>query len=438
MTGTPDRPVLLPDGSDPDPYPRYAELRETGEVHVVREATGLCRWTFAGYEHGRQMLADPRLTKDPRAAWDQLLAAGYVTGDAETDQYMFHLLNADPPDHTRLRGMIQRSFSPARAAALRPLVEKTAGELLDGLDPGRPVDLIAGYALPLAVRIMGEILGVPTDDFDDYHVWASAGLTLPGAAGATMSRADAYREMRRFFADLIGRRTAELAAATATTTAAGPATGPVTAPQDGDHGPAEPDVLTSLLLARQAGDPLTGQEMTALLIFLLNTGQEPTVSMVANGILALLRHPDQLELLNREPALMPTAVDEFLRYDGSVALSTLRIAREDIEVDGTVVPEGAIVSVIMNSADRDGRRFEHPDRLDVTRSPNPHLAFGHGIHRCLGVPLARMIGEIAFTELLRRHPRPTLACTPDELRWRPTRVMRGLAALPVLLAPAAG
>ncbi|WP_406207855.1 cytochrome P450 [Kitasatospora sp. NBC_01560] len=434
MTGTPDHPVPLPDGSDPDPYPRYAQLREAGEVHLVREPTGLCRWTFTGYEHGRQMLADPRLTKDPRAAWDQLLAAGYVTGDAKTDQYMFHLLNADPPDHTRLRGMIQRSFSPGRAAALRPRVEKTVTELLDALDPTRPVDLIADYALPLAVRIMGEILGVPTDDFDDYHVWASAGLTLPGAAGATMSRADAYREMRRFFAELIGRRSAELAAEQTAEQAAGRAAGPAGG-EPGDGQRAEPDVLTGLLLARQAGDPLSEEEMTALLIFLLNTGQEPTVSMVANGVLALLRHPAQLELLTADLGLMPTAIDEFLRYDGSVALSTLRIAREDIDVDGTVVPKGAIVSVVMNSADRDGRRFERPDELDVTRSPNPHLAYGHGIHRCLGVPVARMIGETAFTELLRRHPRPVLACAPEELRWRPTRVMRGLAALPVLLSP---
>ncbi|RKT17059.1 cytochrome P450 [Streptomyces sp. 1114.5] len=408
-------PVPLPDGSDPDPYPRYAALRAAGGVHLVQEPTGLCRWTVTGYEHGRQMLADPRLTKDPRAAWDELLAAGYVTGDAETDQYMFHLLNSDPPDHTRLRGMIQRSFSPGRAAALRPRIERTAAALLDGLDPGEPVDLIADYALPLAVRTMGEILGVPVDDFDEYRVWASAGLTRPGAAGAVMSRAEAYTHMRRFFAELIGRRVAELRDAVG----AAPA--------------GEPDVLTSLLLAREAGDPLTEQETIALLIFLLNTGQEPTVSMLANGVLALLNHPDQLELLTADLGLLPTAIDEFLRYDGSVALSTLRIAREPIELGDTVIPQGGIVSVIMNSADRDERRFTDPDRLDITRHPNPHLAYGHGIHRCLGVPLARMTGEIAFGELLRRFPRPRLACAPEELQWRPTRVMRGLAALPVLL-----
>ncbi|MEV6116052.1 cytochrome P450 [Streptomyces sp. NPDC052109] len=414
MTASPDNPVLLPDGSTPDPYPRYADLRETGEVHVVQEPTGLCRWTFVGHEHGRRMLADPRLTKDPRAAWDELAAAGYVTGDPHTDQHMFHLLNTDPPDHTRLRAMVQGSFSTGRAAALRPRVVRTVRELLDGLDPHRPVDLIAEYALPLAVRVIGEILGVPTENFDEYHAWASAGLAVPGAA-TTMSRAEAYTRMCGFFTDLISRRRAELRTAAEV--------------------PAEPDVLTGLLLAQEADGALTEDEMTALLIFLLNTGQEPTVSMVANGMLALLRHPEQLDLLARDPGLLPTAVDEFLRYDGPVALSTLRVAREDIEVDGTVVPKGGIVSVIMNSADRDERRFADPDRLDVTRSPNPHLAFGHGIHRCVGVPLARLVGEIAFGELLARHPRPALACAPGELRWRSTRVMRSLAALPVLLAP---
>ncbi|MEU3825497.1 cytochrome P450 [Streptomyces sp. NPDC029080] len=414
MTTTPDKPVPLPDGSAPDPYPLYADLRAKGEVHAVREPTGLCRWTFPGYEHGRRMLADPRLTKDPRAAWDELAAAGYVTGDPHTDRHMFHLLNTDPPDHTRLRAMVQRSFSAGRAATLRPTVVRTVRELLDGLDPHTTVDLIADYALPLAVRVIGEILGVPTGNFDEYHAWASAGLAVPGAA-APMSRAEAYGHMRDFFAGLVARRRAEL--------------------RKRADVPAEPDVLTALLLAQEDGGPLTDDEMTALLIFLLNTGQEPTVSMVANGMLALLRHPGQLALLAGEPKLLPTAVDEFLRYDGPVALSTLRIAREDIEVDGTVVPRGGIVSVVMSSADRDERRFADPDRLDITRSPNPHLAFGHGIHRCVGVPLARLIGETAFGELLARHPEPTLACAPEELRWRPTRVMRSLAALPVLLAP---
>jgi len=413
MTGTPDQPVQLPDGSAPDPYPLYAKLRSDGEVHLVEEPTGLCRWTFVRYEHARQALGDPRLTKDPRAAWDQLLRAGYVTGDSETDQYMFHLLNSDPPDHTRLRGMILKAFTPGRVAALGPRIEEIVHGLLDDLDPDRPVDLIGGYALPVAVRVMGELIGIPTDDFAEYHVWACAGLTLPGTAGAAMSRAEAYGHMRKFFTDLIAVKLAALRAA-----------GP---------GAPEPDLLSALIAAREAGDRLTEQELVALVIFLLNTGQEPTVSLVANGVLALIRHPDQFALLRANPDLLPSAIEEFLRFDGPVALSTLRVAREDIEVDGTVVPKGGIVSIIMNSANRDDRRFAEPDRLDITRRDNAHLAFGHGIHRCLGVPLARLIGQHALGALLRRYPHLSLAGAVEDLRWRPTRVMRGLVELPVTL-----
>jgi cytochrome P450 len=417
IAGTAEDPVRLPDGSAPDPYALYDRMRQGAEVHVVEEPTGLRRFTFVRYDEARRWLADPRLTKDPRAAWDELLRFGYATGDPDTDRYLFHLLNTDPPEHTRLRAMVQRAFTTGRVAALRPRVEQVVAGLLDGLDEDRQVDLIADYALPIAVRVIGELIGVPTDDFDEYHVWASAGLIMPGATGAPMSRAEAYGHMHAFFRNLVAVKQAALRAA-------------------GPDAPV-PDLLSGLIAAREAGDPLTEQELVALVIFLLNTGQEPTVGMIANGVLALLRHPDQLALLRGDPDLLPGAVEEFLRFDGPVALSTLRIAREDIEIDGTVIPRGGIVSIIMSSADRDPRRFVDADRLDITRADNPHLAFGHGMHRCVGVPLARVIGHTAIGALLARYPDLGLAVRPDELRWRPTRVMRGLVALPVRLGRSA-
>jgi len=395
-----------------DPYPTYQRLREAGAVHVVQEPTGLRRYTVAHYEHARDLLADDRISKDPRNAWAQLRQAGYLTGDPETDQYIFHIANCDPPDHTRLRRLVQLAFTTRQVERLRPGAQKLADELLDRAGGG-VVDLVGAYALPLAMTVTAGLLGVPRGGFDDYRVWATAMLIPPGTPDPPMSRSEAYRRTREFFADLLVRRRAALEA-----------------------GERPADLLSALIAARDGADRLTEEEMVALVIFMLNTGQEPTVNLIGNATLALLDRPDQLDLLLRRPEVLPAAIDEFLRFDAPVASSSLRIAREDIPVGDTVIPRGGIVSILFGAANRDPARYADPDRLDVNRHDSSHLAFGHGIHRCVGAPLGRMVAEVALGTLLRRHPGLELACPADELSWRPTRVTRGVEALPIRLDPA--
>lgn len=399
-----------------DPYPGYRDLRERGEVVEIQEPTGLRRHTVVHYEHARALLADQRISKDPRNAWDQLSQAGYLTGDPETDQYIFHIANCDPPDHTRLRRLVQTAFTTGRVERLRPRTRRLAGELLAAAAAtAAPVDLVSGYAWPLAMTITAELLGVPRAGFEEYRTWATAMLIPPGVPDPPMSRAEAYRRTRAFFAQLLAQRRADLEECPAD--AAAPAA----------------DLLSALIAARDGADRLTEDEMIALVIFMLNTGQEPTVNLIGNATLALLDHPDQHDLLRERPELLPEAIDEFLRFDAPVSTSSLRIAREDIPVGGALIPAGGIVSVSFAAANRDPARFPDPDRLDLTRRDSAHLAFGHGIHRCLGAPLGRMVAEVAIGTLLRRHPGLVLACPRDELRWRPTRVTRGPQALPVRL-----
>jgi cytochrome P450 len=402
----------MPPPTAGDPYPGYQQLREAGAVHAVREPTGLRRHTVAHYQHARDLLADDRISKDPRNAWEQLRQAGYLTGDPETDQYIFHIANCDPPDHTRLRRLVQMAFTTRQVERLRPGAQELADDLLDRAG-GAVVDLVGAYAWPLAMTVTAELLGVPRGGFDEYRVWATAMLIPPGTPDPPMSRPEAYRRTREFFADLLVRRRAALEA-----------------------GERPVDLLSALIEARDGADRLTEEEMVALVIFMLNTGQEPTVNLVGNATLALLDRPDQLDLLLRRPELLPAAIDEFLRFDAPVASSSLRIAREDIPVGDTVIPRGGIVSILFGAANRDPARYADPDRLDVTRRDSSHLAFGHGIHRCVGAPLGRMVAEVALGTLLRRHPGLELACPADELRWRPTRVTRGVEALPIRLDPA--
>jgi cytochrome P450 len=404
-------PATPPNASSPDLYEQYEHLRDGGAVHLMREQTGLERYTVVSYDASRDLLVDDRISKDPRRAWDQLMRAGYLTGDPETDRYIFHISNCDPPDHTRLRKLVQPAFTTRRVEGLRPRAEEIAGRLLDAADPTGPTDLVDAYAWPLAMTITAEFVGVPEADFDRYRTWATAMLVPPGTPDATVSRAEAYRCTRQFMADLIAMRRRDIGGS--------------------DAG----DLLSALIVASDGGDRLTAEEMVALVIFMLNTGQEPTVNLIGNAVRALLDSPAQLRLLADRPDLLAGAIDEFLRFDAPVASSSLRIATTDIPTGDTVIPAGAVVSILFGAANRDPARHADPDRLDVTRPDASHLAFGHGIHRCVGAPLGRMVAEVGIATLLARHPRMRLDCAPEDLRWRPTRVTRGLQRLPVVLDP---
>jgi cytochrome P450 len=407
-------PVILPTGPRVDPYSMYAEMREQGAAHRVKEPNGLERRLLVTYEQARDAFVDPRLSKDPRRAWDELARAGYVKGARDTQEdYVFHLANTDPPDHTRLRKLIMKAFTMRRIEELRPHMREVAEELLDSM-PTDGVDLVHGYAHPMSVRVICKLLGVPAENSGDFRTWATAMLTAPGVE-TPMTPQEGYARMHAFYTELLARKRTEV---------------DLSAPTD-----AQPDILSALIVARDAENKLEEREMVALAMLLLSAGQEPTVNLIANGTLALLTHPDQLELLRSDPSLLPSAVEEFLRYDGPVELSTMRVAATDMEIAGMHIPEGSIVTVAIASADRDPEQFPDPDRLDITRQHNPHLAFGHGIHHCVGAPLARLEAQIAIGALIERFPSMRLGCSVDQLQWRPTRIMRGLVELPVVLTP---
>lgn len=385
-----------------DPHALYEALRADGAVRYVLLPSGLRAWVVPRYAEARALLADPRLHKGR----DDIVAAfvrqyGPPTGD-EDFPLTGHMLESDPPDHTRLRKLVNKAFTTRRIEALRPRVEQIVAGALDDIaatPPGEPVDLIDRYAFPIPVTVICELLGVPFADREDFRRWSAALLSI----GEDDAAAEA---MAGYLARLVETKRVQ---------------------------PAE-DMLYALIRASDDEDRLSGHELVSMAFLLLVAGHETTVNLIGNGVLALLRHPDQLAALRADRGLLPGAVEEFLRYDGPINLATLRATAEPVEVDGVTIPAGEFVMIALSGANRDPARFTEPDELDITRPAGGHLAFGHGIHYCLGAPLARMEGALAIGGLLDRFPDLRLAGAAETgLRWRDSTLIRGLTELPVQL-----
>jgi cytochrome P450 len=313
-----------------------------------------------------------------------------------------NMLDVDEPDHRRLRNLVQKAFTPRRVEALAGRVQGLADGFLDAARPRGRMDLVGDYALPLPLSVICELLGIPGGDRPRFRRWARRILRRQTTLN-TLLAAPAVWSMLRYLRALFRERSAR---------------------------PAD-DLVTALVQAREGDDSLSEDELLAMVFILLIAGHETTVNLIASGTLALLENPAQLELLRREPARAATAVEELLRYTSPVETATERYAREDITVAGVKIPRGEMVLAALASANRDAAHFERPDALDISRAPNRHLAFGHGIHFCLGAPLARLEGQIALLTLLRRMPALRLAVPKEKLRWRPLLALRGLEALPV-------
>ena len=322
-------------------------------------------------------------------------------------ELMTHLLNIDPPDHTRLRRLVAKAFTPRRVAAFEPAgtgVGRPADRRLRG--PRRGRDLIHEFAFPLPIYAVCDLLGVPAADQDDFRDWAGAMIRHSGGPRGGVARA--VKKIRGYLLELIHHKRAAL----------------------GD------DLISGLIRASDHGEHLTENEAAAMAFILLFAGFETTVNLIGNGMYALLRHPEQRRLLHDavhagHDEVLAGAVEELLRYDGPVELATWRFATEELTVGGQEVAAGDPVLVVLAAADRDPERFADPDVLDLARADNPHLGFGHGIHYCLGAPLARLEGRIALERLLIRLPDLQLAAEPSDLRWRGGLIMRGLRELPV-------
>ncbi len=383
-----------------DPYPLYGRLRRWSPVHHLAELNvEVC----TRYADVVTILSDPRFQKQDPDDGRPIAPSGMQRS----------MLMLDPPDHSRLRALVNRAFTPKVVAALRPRIADIASGLLEavtartGPAAGR-ADLVADFAFPLPATVIAELLGVPVADHDRFHAWSSRIVNITDATRPPEVRADAaaaQRELRAYFAELIAARHA-----------AGPA-----APHD--------DFLAGLIAAEEAGDRLTLDEVLAMCALLLVAGHETTANLIASGTLTLLRHPDQLATLRRDPSLAANAVEELLRFESPVQ-RTGRRTNAPVELSGHRLPRGTTVVALLGAANRDPAIFPHPDRLDLRRAnANHHLAFGRGIHFCLGSPLARLEAEVALPMLLERLPR--LALDTDRPEWRPNSTIRSLRALPV-------
>lgn len=402
-----DPPTLFSWEFATDPYPAYAWLREHAPVRRTTLPSGVEAWLVTRYGDAREALADGRLSKNPvhHAGESHTKGKTGIPGERGAD-LMTHLLNIDPPDHTRLRRLVSKAFTPRRVAEFAPRVAELTDRFIDGFGPAGQADLIHDFAFPLPIYAICDLLGVPPEDQDDFRDWA--GMMIRHGGGPRGGVARSVKRMRAYLVELIHRKRAA---------------------------PGE-DLISGLIRASDDGEHLSENEAAAMAFILLFAGFETTVNLIGNGVHTLLRHPEQRarlqdSLARGETALLESAVEELLRYDGPVELATWRYATAPLTLGGQSVAAGDPVLVVLAAADRDPARFDAPDTVDLARRDNPHLGYGHGIHYCLGAPLARLEARTALASLLTRLPDLRLAVDPGELRWRGGLIMRGLRTLPV-------
>jgi cytochrome P450 len=411
-TPTDTNTTTLPDIASTDfkanPWPACAHLRaERPVVRVpVRMHTSMDEaYLVTRYEDAAAVLRDERFVKDVRSARDAH-HLGVPWMPRALKPLAHTMLDADGDEHRRLRTLVRDTFAPKHIAQLEPRVRELVDELLDRMAGAPTVDLVADFALPLPLTVIAEILGIPERDRLRFRRWFSSLIGLDTSSRPTVSvlmKLPKILAMMRFLHRLVAERRAH----------------------PGD------DLVSQLAHTDEDGDRLTEDELVAMVGVLLIAGYETTVNLIATGVLLLLGRPDQLARLREEPALIGPAVEELLRLATPVDVATERYAHEDVEIGGVTIPRGALVLVAIVSANADQRRFPEPERLDVARGENRHLAFGLGPHYCLGAPLARMEGRIAIEGLIHRFPNLRLAVPVEQLRWRPSVSLRGLVALPV-------
>jgi cytochrome P450 len=388
-------------------YETFARMREQDPVFCQPGIDGETPiWFVTRYDDAvTVLLDDERFVRDPALAFtpDELQAVNErLPGSfAFVEQ---HMLNKDGDDHRRLRRLVTKAFTPRMVEQLRPRIQEIADELIDRVEARGEMELVEEFAFPLPITVIAELLGVPAADRDRFRTWSNAIVTPALGPGALERFGELMSEFVAYLHELFEERRA--------------------APGD--------DLVSALLRAEDSGDTLSEQELFSMVVLLITAGHETTVSLIGNAMLVLLRHPNQLEALRRDPMLVPNAIEELIRFDGPVERTLNRWAATDVELAGQTIRRGQSVIVILGAADRDPSRFEEADRLDVLRpASGRHLGFGRGSHYCLGAPLARLEAEVALTTLLGRLPELALAAQPDEVAWRPVPLFRSLVALPV-------
>jgi cytochrome P450 len=385
-----------------NPFPTFARLRAEQPVYRTTLPDKTPVWLVTRYEDVNMLLKDGRFAKNRYNALtpEQLRKQPWVP--AMFKPLERNMLDLDPPDHPRLRALVHKAFTPRLIEQMQTRIQTLANELLDAVMGKGEMDLIRDYALPLPMTVITEMLGVPTQDRDKFHKWSKVIVSV-NQFNVNWRVIPAIWMFNRYLRDLFKKRRAE----------------------------PKGDLVSALIQAEEVGEKLSEDELLAMVFLLLVAGHETTVNLIGSGMLELLEHPSQMEKLRRDPSLIITAVEELLRYTSPVFMSTERYAREDVTIRGVAIPRGEVTLGVIGSANRDETVFENPDALEITREPNKHLAFGFGIHYCLGAPLARLEAQVAINTLLRQMPDLRLKGSTGTLRWRQSLILRGLEALPV-------
>lgn len=386
-----------------NPYPAYALVRSNDPIHSLKMENGRTTWLITRYEDALAILKDQRFIKDFRRLLtpEQLAQAqGSIYNMLNT-----HMLSFDQPDHTRLRALVNLSFTPRLVEQWRERIQAIADELIDAMEQHseRAVDLVDAFAFPLPIIVITEMLGVPTQDRENFREWSNALLDGAGNPEQFQTARAKILEFTMYLSSLVAAKRQ----------------------QPGD------DLISRLIVAEENGDRLNETELLSMIFLLLVAGHETTVNLIGNSVLALLQHPEQKKLLRENPELIKNAVEEFLRFHSPVAIGTNRWVGEDLEFGGKRMRRGDAVLVGLAAANHDPSEFARSDELDITRKENRHLAFGMGIHYCLGAPLARLEGQIAINTLLKRLPNLRLTVPVEELVWRPSMLLLGVSKLPV-------
>jgi cytochrome P450 len=387
-----------------DPYPAFAGLRLYDPVHLLSSAAGQSTWLLTRYADVDLVLRDERFMKDQ----DKLLAREGLAHQAPSfaDLFGMGMSNFDPPDHTRLRLLVNPSFTPRQIDLWRARIQQIADDLIDGIESKGQMDLIEEFAFPLPLAVILQMLGVPAADGPQLHEWTRVivdALDDPMAFQQAAPQLEAYHS---YLFELVESKQQ--------------------APCD--------DLMSKWLQVNEDGDALSARELVVMVFLLIMAGYQTTGTLISNGMLALLTHPEQMALLKAHPELIKTAIEELLRYRSPLMLSTFSWAREDVALQGKLIRRGDLVLVSLAAANHDEEMFAQPDTLDITRPENPHLAFSKGAHYCLGAPLARVEGQVAIATLLRRLPDLHLQVDPDLLEWRTGAMVLGMNHLPVTFA----
>lgn len=398
-------PIVLGDAFIQDRHAWYRKLRRDNPVCQAIMPDGLRVWLVTRYADARAALVSPALSKDSRRASPLYDRQERDQGRQRTSTATgleSHMLNMDPPDHTRLRRLVSKAFTLRRVEELRPRIEEIVAGLLKELSGRDQVDLLKAFAFPLSASVIGELFGAPeaeTAHFRELFTSIAFGTDPEAIGKASLAMAAALTEL------IAHKRTH---------------------PQN--------DLLTALVQARDEDDRLAEVELVSMAFLILTAGYESTGHLIGNGVVNLLNNPEQLGALRADPTLLPFLIEELLRYDGAAGTTTLRFTTSPVRLGDVEVPAGEFVMIMLGSVNRDPERFDNAERLDARRDASGHLAFGHGIHYCLGAPLARLEGEIGIGRLLERFPTMALAVHPSSLRWRNSVLFRGWEAVPLTLS----